>query len=115
MVQRKSNKSVSKEKQRELSAAAERIDREERNAIVDQAKTIKRHHDRLRIIFAELQAERQRQGLSLTDLAEATGMDKARLSRLENAKYPNVTIETIERYAEALGKAIRIEIVDEAA
>jgi DNA-binding Xre family transcriptional regulator len=115
MVQRRSNKSVSKEKQRELSAAAEKIDREERDAIVDQAKTIKGHHDRLRVIFAKLQAERERQALSLTDLAAATGIDKARLSRLENAKYPNVTIETIDRYAQALGKAIRIEIVDEAA
>jgi len=115
MAAKRSRKRVSKTREHELSAAAKQVDRDERRAIVDQAKAAKRHHDRLRDLFAELQAERQRQGLSLSALAEASGMDKARLSRLENAKYPNVTMETIERYAQALGKDLRIELVDRAA
>jgi DNA-binding Xre family transcriptional regulator len=106
---------VSDARQRALSAAAEAIDRDERDAIIAQGRAIKRHHDRLRAVFAQLQTERQRQGLSLAAIAEASGIDKARLSRLENARYPNVTIETLERYAQALGKEIRIELVDPAA
>lgn len=34
--------------------------------------------------------------------------------RLENADRPNVTMETIERYATALGKDVVIKLVDDA-
>lgn len=113
--QQSSKVTVSDAKRRELNAAADRIDREEKASIIAQGKAIKQRHDRLRAIFAQLKAERQHQALSLADVASASGIDKARLSRLENATYPNVTLDTLERYAAAVGKQIRIELVDPAA
>jgi len=98
-----------REKYRELR---EKIDREEKDEIIAWGRSVAAHHDHLRDVFRQLQAERQHQGLSLAELAERSGIDKANLSRLENMAYPNVTLSTIERYAKALGKEVRITIVD---
>jgi transcriptional regulator with XRE-family HTH domain len=49
---------------------------------------------------------RRRSGLSLADLAKRTGIDKAYLSRLENAQQGNTTLETLRRVAQALGKEL---------
>ena len=53
---------------------------------------------------ARYRAERERQGLSLADINERTGIDRAALSRLENNEDANPTLTTLERYAEAVGK-----------
>jgi ribosome-binding protein aMBF1 (putative translation factor) len=59
-----------------------------------------------RAALAALRAERERRGLSLADLAERTGMDKAMLSHLETGKIPNPTLSTLRAYAKALGKRL---------
>ena len=56
--------------------------------------------------LAALRRERQRQGLSLTDMAERTGIDRATISKLETGKIPNPTIGTIRTYARALGRKL---------
>jgi len=48
---------------------------------------------------------REEAGLSLADVAERTGMDKAFLSRLETGQ-GNPTLDTLARYAAALGKRV---------
>ena len=58
----------------------------------------------LRQVLGALRAERERQGLSLADINERTGIDRAALSRLENNEDANPTLATLERYAEAVGK-----------
>ncbi len=63
--------------------------------------------------LASLRAERERQGLSLADLAERTQMDKASLSKLETGKVANPTYLTIRTYARALGKRVSWTIEDE--
>ena len=50
--------------------------------------------------------ERRRLNLSLADLSERTGMDQATLSRLENGKQANPTLDTLSRVATALGKRL---------
>jgi ribosome-binding protein aMBF1 (putative translation factor) len=62
--------------------------------------------DDTRAALAALRAERERRGLSLADLAERTGMDKAMLSRLETGKIPNPTLSTLRVYAKALGRRL---------
>jgi ribosome-binding protein aMBF1 (putative translation factor) len=62
--------------------------------------------------FAGLKALRQQQGLSISDLAERTGMDRAMISRLENGQIDNPTIATVSRYAKALGKRAIVSLVD---
>ena len=65
---------------------------------------IKKEGTPLRQVLAALRAERERQGLSLADINERTGIDRAALSRLENNEDANPTLTTLERYAEAVGK-----------
>src|SRR5262249_22593886 len=53
--------------------------------------------------LAGLRRERERQGLSLTDMAERTGIDRGTISKLETGKLTNPTIATLRTYARALG------------
>jgi DNA-binding XRE family transcriptional regulator len=57
----------------------------------------------LRRLMHLLRKERERLGLSLADVAEHTGIDKAALSRLETGRHINPTIDTLWRYAHAVG------------
>jgi DNA-binding XRE family transcriptional regulator len=51
-----------------------------------------------------LKRERERCGLSIGDVAERSGLDRAVVSRLENGKQDNPTVATLMRYAAAVGK-----------
>jgi transcriptional regulator with XRE-family HTH domain len=66
--------------------------------------------DHVRAFLTRLRREREARGLSLADVAERTGIDKAALSRLENAQVVNPTITTLARYARALGKRIALSL-----
>ena len=57
--------------------------------------------------MASLKQARERQGLTLAQLSELTGIDQGALSRLETGKNPNPTYDTISRMAAALGKVVR--------
>lgn len=61
-------------------------------------------------IGTSLRAAREEYGLSLGELADATGMSRGRLSRLENRVTPNPTIETLARIATALGLRIVVHL-----
>jgi DNA-binding XRE family transcriptional regulator len=63
--------------------------------------------------FAALKSLREEQGLSITDMCERTGMDRAAVSRLENGQIANPTINTMNRYARALGKRVMVSLADE--
>jgi ribosome-binding protein aMBF1 (putative translation factor) len=67
--------------------------------------------DHLREFLASLKRARESLGLSLSDLAERTGIDKAALSRLENG-LQNPTLATIARYVRALDKRLVWSLVD---
>ena len=60
-----------------------------------------------RTLIAALRAERERQGLSLADVAKRTGMDRAAIHKLEIGVSRNPTLATLNRYADALG--VRVE------
>ncbi len=60
----------------------------------------------LRRLMEQLRAERENQRLSLADMAQRTGMDRAALHRLETGRNLNPTIATLEGYARALGKRL---------
>ena len=79
---------------------------------------IARHQDRMAAFdqFAELlrqlRAAREEKGLSLAELTELTGMDRSALSKLETGQRPNPTLETLVRYAEAVGKRLVVSLAD---
>jgi len=60
-----------------------------------------------------LKAAREERRLSLADMTEITGMDRSALSKLETGKRPNPTVETLIRYAEAVGKHLMVSLVEE--
>lgn len=62
--------------------------------------------------LVELKKAREAAGLSLADVEERSGIDKAALSRLENGISGNPTIETLIRYAAAIGKQIKWGLED---
>jgi DNA-binding Xre family transcriptional regulator len=72
-----------------------------------------RERRELSATVSELKAIREQLGISLTELAERTGMTVGNLSRLENMDDPNPTIETLRRYARAIGHRIEIAVVAE--
>ena len=51
-----------------------------------------------------LKREREQQGLSISEVARRSGLDRAVVSRLENGKQDNPTVATLMRYAGAVGK-----------
>jgi hypothetical protein len=67
-----------------------------------------------RRFVASLRRERERQGLSLADVAERAKIDKGALSRLENGQQLNPTVNTLARYAHALGKVLSWELAERA-
>ncbi len=77
-----------------------------------------RHHERMVILdqlqdlLGQLKAAREAKGLSLADLTELTGMDRSALSKLETGQRPNPTVETLVRYAEAVGKRLVVSLAD---
>lgn len=62
-------------------------------------------------VMSVLRTERDRQGVSLADLTERTGIARSAISALENADEPNPTISTINRIAEALGVTVAVTLV----
>jgi transcriptional regulator with XRE-family HTH domain len=64
-------------------------------------------------VFA-LKKAREAAGLSLAEVAERTGIDKAALSRIETGQHPNPTVSTLCRYAHALGKRWKWVLENEA-
>jgi DNA-binding XRE family transcriptional regulator len=68
----------------------------------------------LSILMKALREERQRMGLSLDAVSERSGLIKSMLSELENGKRLNPTLETLYRYALAIGKHIKLVPVDTA-
>jgi DNA-binding XRE family transcriptional regulator len=57
-------------------------------------------------LIHELKKSRQAAGLTLAAVAKQTGMDQATLSRLENGRQPNPTVDTLWRYASAVGRQL---------
>jgi DNA-binding XRE family transcriptional regulator len=65
---------------------------------------------RLRNIIAKLREVRQSARLSLDDIATRSGIGKAALSRLENGRQLNPTLNTLYRYATAVGRELAIDL-----
>jgi DNA-binding Xre family transcriptional regulator len=62
----------------------------------------------LAALLETLRAERERQGISLTDAATRSGIERSMLSKLETGKIPNPTFATLRVYTAALGLHLRM-------
>jgi ribosome-binding protein aMBF1 (putative translation factor) len=68
--------------------------------------------DQLEDLIQQLKAAREAKGLSLSDLTQLTGMDRSALSKLETGQRLNPTIETLVRYADAVGKRLVVSLTN---
>jgi DNA-binding XRE family transcriptional regulator len=68
--------------------------------------------DQLQVLLGQLKAAREAKGLSLSALTELTGMDRSAISKLETGQRANPTVETLVRYAEAVGKRLVVSLAD---
>jgi transcriptional regulator with XRE-family HTH domain len=63
-------------------------------------------------LLAGLKRTREAAGLTLAEVAQRCGIDQPALSRLENGHNPNPTVETLWKYAAALGKRLVLSTED---
>jgi transcriptional regulator with XRE-family HTH domain len=63
-------------------------------------------------LLAALRRQRERLGLSLSEVSRRSGIDTGDLSRLENGKIHDPRSSTLSRYASALGKRLSWSLVD---
>ena len=59
-----------------------------------------------------LKAEREIRGLSLADIGDRTGLSKSAISKLENKEEANPTVNTLTKYADALGMNLGIVLTE---
>ena len=57
--------------------------------------------------MAELKAERERQGLTLAQLAERSGIDKGAISKLETGRQVNPPVDTLESIGNHAARGLR--------
>ncbi|MCZ6876099.1 MAG: helix-turn-helix transcriptional regulator [bacterium] len=79
---------------------------------IARGRRAKARHIMLKEAVAVLKATREALGLRRTDIKAYTGIEKSNLSRLGNDPHPNPTIDTLCRYADAVGKGIVITLVE---
>lgn len=82
------------------------------NALRARARILVAEARAVKSVCTALKVAREEQGLSLGDVERLTGIDRSALSKLERGERPNVTCETLGRYAAALGKQIVIGLAD---
>ena len=105
------NKTLTEEERARHRAIREQVEQEKPELIV-RGRRAKARHIMLREAVAALKTTRETLGLSLADIKASTGIEKSNLSRLENDPLANPTIDTLCRYAEAVGKEMVITLVD---
>lgn len=62
-------------------------------------------------IVKELVEERKRLGLTQQDIADRTGMKAPNVTRVESCKF-TPTLDVLERYAMAVGKELKFDLVN---
>jgi DNA-binding XRE family transcriptional regulator len=106
-------------RERQLTAEEAAMYKQIREQVAEELpKLVARHRERLATLdqldalLRQLKAAREERGLSLADLTELTGMDRSAISKLETGQRSNPTVETLVRYAEAVGKHLVVSLVD---
>ena len=107
---RRSHAALTPQRIAELSDLAGKIDREEAEQIKSDARAILLRHATVKKLIRAVKQARLAKGLSLGEVGEESGIDKANLCRLENDLDPNPTIDTLLRYAGAVGVEVHVSI-----
>jgi DNA-binding phage protein len=99
------NKKFTDKERKEWEALAQKAE-QDKGELMEIGREYKKQHEQLvSSILNELKEAKERKGLSLADLSEKTGFDRASLSRLFNS-IGNPTLSTLNRIADAVGKKL---------
>ena len=85
----------------------------EKPQINDRIKAKLATAETMRAIGRQLKTIREAQGKSLADIRNLTGMDRSAISTLERGERENPSVDTLVRYAQALGKTVTVSIADD--
>jgi DNA-binding Xre family transcriptional regulator len=97
-----------KKAEAEVEAEKEEITRKARQALAEQ-KACEAELFKAAYLLA---AAREQRGISLSELAERTGITRQALSRIERGEHKNPTFSTLQRIADALGMEVIIQLRD---
>jgi len=62
-------------------------------------------------IASELKTAREEHGWTLDQAAEKSGVSRVAISKLENARHLNPTLDTLYKIAAIYGKAVKMELI----
>jgi len=62
------------------------------------------------LAIRELLAARKAAGLTTADVAAASGLSVATITRLEKGRMKNPTVDVLERYARAVGRELHLSV-----
>jgi len=93
---------VTPAKLREIRRLRQKIEREEKDRIIVQARQSFDRHDRIRKMLDILNMLREKKRVTLAELSLRTGIGKANLSRLFNNQQANPRIDTLLKVSDAL-------------
>jgi hypothetical protein len=96
----------------EQAARYAEIRRKVREEFPPKKKTPKQAAVALQDVMSALKTARTEKGITLAQITESTGIATPNLSNLENSADANPTLQTLLRYAGALGKTIRVVLED---
>lgn len=82
----------------------------DKEEILAKGRTVFAAHQAACKAIKQLKKERLRQGLSLADIRQRTGIGREAISKLENDPTPNPTILTLIRYAKAVGVKLELKV-----
>jgi hypothetical protein len=94
----------------ELSELARKIDVEEADEIKSEGRAMLLRHETVKKLIRAVKQARLAKGLTLGEVGEQSSIGKANLCRLENDLDPNPTLDTLLRYAGAVGVDIRVSV-----
>lgn len=96
-----------------LNISKLRVNSGDRNSSIELLRIIIMHartRDKMAEVVHKLTEQRQSQGLSQQNIAEATGMAAPNIARLESCK-KIPTMQVLAKYADVVGMEINIEVV----
>lgn len=112
MAQEKTPKHLAEQANRVVGRLPDKMRTELDRAVAqveDELADLTKKASPARVAMAKLKIARLREGLSLGEIAERTGIDRGNLSKLENSA-DNIEINTLARLAEALGYDVVVEL-----
>ena len=109
-MSRKTHPAMTPKRIAELGDLARKIDREEAAELKAAGRAILLRHETTKQLIVALKTARMARKLGLEEVGEKSGIGKANLSRLENQPNPNPTLDTLLRYADAVGVDLHVSV-----